>query len=60
MIVIMKFDYRLNSVTTLCRSIWMSFFDTEELHAVMLAYAASLLPRQAEWMVIHHAVELRQ
>jgi hypothetical protein len=30
------FDYCLNSVTTLCRRIWMSFFDTEELHAVML------------------------
>ena len=29
------FDYCLNSVTTLCRGIWMSFFDTEEVHAVM-------------------------
>ena len=88
----------------------MSFFDTEEVHAVMLAYTAdrggradfqvtptsqdvdacagdrhppgtsvksrlkapaqfgakkrypypSLLPRQTEWMVIHHAAELRQ
>ncbi len=29
------FDYCLDSVTTLCRRIWMSFFDTEEVHAVM-------------------------
>ncbi len=28
-------DYYPNSVTTLCRRIWMSFFDTEEVHAVM-------------------------
>ena len=36
MIVIMELDYYLNSPTTLCRRIWMSFFDTEELHAGML------------------------
>ena len=29
-------DYCPNSATTLCRRIWISFFDTEELHAVML------------------------
>jgi hypothetical protein len=27
-------------MTTLSRGIWMSFFDTEEAHAVMLAYVA--------------------
>ena len=32
---IQYFDYCLNPVTMLCRRIWMSFFDTEELHAVM-------------------------
>jgi hypothetical protein len=32
-------DYCLSSVTTLSRGIWISFFDTEEAHAVMLAYA---------------------
>jgi hypothetical protein len=26
---------------TLTRGIWMSFFDTEKAHAVMLAYAAN-------------------
>ena len=34
------FDYCLISITRLCRGIWISFFDTEEAHAVMLAYAA--------------------
>ena len=33
-------DYCFSSVTTLSRGIWISFFDTEEAHAVMLAYAA--------------------
>jgi hypothetical protein len=33
-------DYCLSSLTQLTRGIWMSFFDTEEAHAVMLAYAA--------------------
>ena len=28
-------DYCLNYLTTLCRGIWMSFFDTEEAYAVM-------------------------
>ena len=32
------FDYFFSSVTTLARGIWMSFFDTEEAHAVMPAY----------------------
>jgi hypothetical protein len=36
----MEFDYCFSSVTTLSQGIWMSFFDTEEAHAVMLAYAA--------------------
>ena len=35
-----QIDYCFSSVTTLSRGIWMSFFDTEEAHAVMLAYAA--------------------
>jgi hypothetical protein len=35
------FDYYHRCVTTLTRGIWMSFFDTEEAHAVMLAYAAN-------------------
>jgi hypothetical protein len=30
------FDYCFSSVTALSRGIWMSFFDTEEAHAVML------------------------
>jgi hypothetical protein len=30
----------LQFATTLTQGIWMSFFDTEEAHAVMLAYAA--------------------
>jgi hypothetical protein len=34
------FKYYGASVTRLVRGIWMSFFDTEEAHAVMLAYAA--------------------
>jgi hypothetical protein len=33
-------DYYLNSLTTLCRRIWMSFFGTEEVHAVMLDIVA--------------------
>ena len=33
-------DYCFSSETALTRGIWMSFFDTEEAHAVMLAYAA--------------------
>ena len=33
-------DYCFSSVTTLSRGIWMSFFDTEEAHAGMLAHAA--------------------
>jgi len=33
-------DYCFNPETTLFTGIWMSFFDTEEAHAVMLAYAA--------------------
>jgi hypothetical protein len=33
-------DYCLSSIGTLIQGIWMSFFDTEEAHAVMLAYAA--------------------
>ena len=32
----MIFDYCFNSETTLSRGIWMSFFDTEEAHTVML------------------------
>jgi hypothetical protein len=31
-------DYCLSSVVTLTRGIVMSFFDTHEAHAVMLAY----------------------
>jgi hypothetical protein len=38
------FDYCFSSVTMLCRGIWISFFDTEEAHAVMLAYAADRGP----------------
>jgi hypothetical protein len=34
-------DYCLSSVTQLTRGIWMSFFYTEEAHAVMLAYVAN-------------------
>jgi hypothetical protein len=34
------FDYSFSPETTLARGIRMSFFDTEEAHAVMLAYAA--------------------
>jgi hypothetical protein len=34
-------DYCLSSLTQLTRGIWMSFFDTEAAHAVMLAYAAN-------------------
>ena len=34
-------DYCFSSETTLVPGIWMSFFDTEEAHAVMLAYAAN-------------------
>ena len=37
---ISRFDYSISSVIRLSRGIWMSFFDTEEAHAVMLAYAA--------------------
>jgi hypothetical protein len=36
-----KIDYCFSSVTRLFRGIWISFFDTEEAHAVMLAYAAN-------------------
>jgi hypothetical protein len=36
-----QFDYCLESENTLTRGIWMSFFDTEEAQAVMLAYAAN-------------------
>jgi hypothetical protein len=32
---ILLIDYYLISITTLCRRIWMSFFGTEEAHAVM-------------------------
>jgi hypothetical protein len=35
-----QIDYCFYSKTTLPQGIWMSFFDTEEAHAVMLAYAA--------------------
>jgi hypothetical protein len=38
------FDYCLNSRATLTQGIWMSFFDTEEAHAGMLAYAADRGP----------------
>ena len=34
-------DYCFSPFTTLIQGIWMSFFDTEEAHAVMLAYAAN-------------------
>jgi hypothetical protein len=34
-------DYCFRFITGLSRGIWMSFFDTEEAHAVMLAYAAN-------------------
>jgi hypothetical protein len=37
---ILFFNYCFSSVTTAVQGIWMSFFDTEEAHAVMLAYAA--------------------
>jgi hypothetical protein len=37
---ILFIDYYFSSVTILLPGIWMSFFDTEEAHAVMLAYAA--------------------
>jgi hypothetical protein len=40
-IIILLIDYCLNSVTTLTQGIWISFLDTEEAHAVMLAYAAN-------------------
>ena len=32
------FDYCLNSEMTMVLGMWVSFFDTEEAHAVMLAY----------------------
>jgi hypothetical protein len=35
-----EFDYCHGSETRLSQGIWMSFFDTEEVLAVMLAYAA--------------------
>ena len=38
------FDYYFSAATTLLQGIWMSFFDTEEAHAVMLAYAADRGP----------------
>jgi hypothetical protein len=37
---IMDFDYCLSSIIQLTRGILISFFDTEEVHAVMLAYPA--------------------
>jgi hypothetical protein len=37
-------DYCFSSETALTRGIWMPFFDTEEAHAVMLAYAANGSP----------------
>lgn len=40
MLPILLYDYCFNSETTLSEGIWMSFCDTEEAHAVMLAYAA--------------------
>ena len=36
-----EIDYCLSSIGSLIQGIWMSFFDTEEAHAVMLAYAAN-------------------
>jgi len=36
----MIFDHYFSSVTAV-QGIWMSFFDTEEAHAVVLAYAAN-------------------
>jgi hypothetical protein len=36
-----EIDYCFSSETALTRGIWMSFFDTEEAHAVMLAYAVN-------------------
>jgi hypothetical protein len=35
------FDYCFNYEIPLAQGIWMSFFDTEEAHAVKLAYAAN-------------------
>ena len=37
---ILLFDYCVSSVTTLFPGIWMSFFVTEEVHAVMLDMVA--------------------
>ena len=36
-----SFDDSFSSPATLSQGIWMSFLDTEEAHAVMLAYAAN-------------------
>ena len=33
-----QFDYCFSSVTTAVQGVWMSFLDTEEAHAVMLAH----------------------
>ena len=33
-------DYYFSSEITMVSGIWMSFFDTEEAHVVMLAYFA--------------------
>jgi hypothetical protein len=35
------FDYFFSSANILSPGTWISFFDTEEAHAVMLAYAAN-------------------
>ena len=39
--IILKINYCVIAITTLSRGIGMSFFDTEEAHAVMLACAAA-------------------
>jgi hypothetical protein len=38
---LLEIDYCPNPPTTPTLGIWISFFDTEEAHAVMLAYAAN-------------------
>jgi hypothetical protein len=38
---ILFIDYYFSSATIILPGIWISFFDTEEAHAVMLAYAAN-------------------
>jgi hypothetical protein len=43
--IIIVYDYCLDSETLLSRGIWISFFDTEEAHAGMLAHGADEVPR---------------